>query len=171
MNWKRHRLILLVLNCLKEHGSWAGKTHLIKTLYLLKALSKQKIPFDFILYKHGPYSFDIEDELAVMKSYSAIASDTIINGYGESLIPGSNSSITEKRVKMDKKTKYEIQEICKLVGTKNVRELECLATITWIIKNDKIKDQQDVFNKLNYYKPHISDEEALTAFNKIQNFL
>lgn len=41
---------------LDEHGSWSGETHLQKAAYLLHELLDVQFGFDFILYKHGPFS-------------------------------------------------------------------------------------------------------------------
>ena len=51
---------------LGSRGSWVGETHLQKAAYLLSQLRGVDFDFDFILYKHGPFSFELRDELALM---------------------------------------------------------------------------------------------------------
>ena len=63
MDFKKHAIILAVIDALHRHGSWTGKTHVQKALSLLRDAGSTEVPFQFVLYKHGPYSFDIEDEL------------------------------------------------------------------------------------------------------------
>lgn len=52
---------------LYEHGSWSGETHIQKTTYLASVLLAIPFDFDFILYKHGPFSFELRDELDDMR--------------------------------------------------------------------------------------------------------
>jgi hypothetical protein len=44
---------------LYEQGSWTGETHIQKAAYLLHELLAVPFDFAFILYKHGPFSFDL----------------------------------------------------------------------------------------------------------------
>jgi hypothetical protein len=53
---------------LADTGSWTGETHLQKAAYLLSELRGVDFDFDFILYKHGPFSFELRDELAGMQA-------------------------------------------------------------------------------------------------------
>ena len=84
MEIKKHAIILGVIESLNEHESWTGKTHVQKALWLLSAVGDIEVPFRFVLYKHGPYSFDVEEESEQMKGYAAVTVDTI-PGMGVSL--------------------------------------------------------------------------------------
>jgi hypothetical protein len=53
---------------LDERGSWSGETHLQKAAYLLHELTDVPFEFEFILYKHGPFSFELRDELSAMRA-------------------------------------------------------------------------------------------------------
>ena len=44
---------------LYEQGSWTGETHIQKAAYLLHELRDVPFDFAFILYKHGPFSFEL----------------------------------------------------------------------------------------------------------------
>lgn len=61
-------MILLggIASLLKKHGSWTGETHLQKTAYVTKAVLGIPLSASFILYKHGPYSFDLNKSIAHM---------------------------------------------------------------------------------------------------------
>ncbi len=52
---------------MKNGGSWCGETHVQKCVYFLQQLLKVPMEFNCIMYKHGPYSFDLNDELAFFK--------------------------------------------------------------------------------------------------------
>ena len=92
MEFRKHAFILEVINGLKAGGSWAGKTHVQKTLFLVNEATPVQVPFEFVLYKHGPYSFDIENELEQMKSYYAIAMMPV-SSYGVVLKPSENADV------------------------------------------------------------------------------
>src|SRR6266404_6452987 len=81
MDFHKHALILGMIETLRGQGSRTGKTHLIKGL-MLAAATGVEIPFEFFLYKHGPYSTDIEENLEQMQSYGAISVEPAFDGYG-----------------------------------------------------------------------------------------
>ncbi len=72
MDFYKHRIILAMIEGLRRAGSRTGKTHIIKGLMLASAAKRSLIPFRFFLYKHGPYSTEIEENLEEMQSYGAL---------------------------------------------------------------------------------------------------
>jgi uncharacterized protein YwgA len=172
MDWRKDEIIISVIRNLKENGSLCCKTHIIKTLYLLKATKRIDMPFDFILYKHGPYSFDVEDSLALMKSYGAIEEDDTKSGiYGESLKLGDNADFPKKFVQLKNSELDAISEICKITGNKGVKELERLATSAWIVDDEKISNPEKIASRVHELKPHINKKQAKDAFLEIKPFL
>jgi hypothetical protein len=63
------RSVLLELAIqLKRNGSWTGETHVQKAAFLLRELLDIPVGFDFVLYKHGPFSFDLREMLNEMEA-------------------------------------------------------------------------------------------------------
>ncbi|MCL6557372.1 MAG: hypothetical protein K6U74_00970, partial [Firmicutes bacterium] len=60
---KRKALLLSLVKAMESQGSWCGETHIQKCSYFLQAMLGVPLGFEFILYKHGPFSFDLRDEL------------------------------------------------------------------------------------------------------------
>ena len=170
MDFKKHALILEVVETLHKQNSWTGKTHVQKTLFLMEAIASVSLPFDFILYKHGPYSFDIESEMEEMKGYFALTS-VPVPGYGVTLNPGEKADFIRQKASLTPKEKKGIERVCKFVGTKDVRELERLATIAWIHSREGIHSTEAVTTRLHELKPHISLQEAEQAQRDILPFL
>ncbi len=56
---QRAAVLLTLLDALKQRGSWCGETHLQKSVYILQELFGVQLGFTFVLYRHGPYSFDL----------------------------------------------------------------------------------------------------------------
>ena len=137
MDIEKHAIILEVIEQLANHGSWTGKTHVIKTLYLLKSTGKIEVPLEFLLYKHGPYSFEVESEIEEMLSYSAINYSNRMQGYGRSFNAGENTEFVKKNGQLKAEVKDIIEKVCKFVNNRDVRELEELATVAWIQKEEK----------------------------------
>ena len=54
---------------IRQAGSWAGETHIQKGVFFLQKMLGVPTPFEFVLYKHGPYSFDLHDQLADMRAH------------------------------------------------------------------------------------------------------
>ena len=52
---------------LRQADSWCGETHVQKSAYLLELLHVP-LGYPFTLYKYGPFSFDLRDELGVMQA-------------------------------------------------------------------------------------------------------
>lgn len=60
---QRDAVILSLIENLRAKGSWCGETHIQKATYFVQELLRVPLEFEFVLYKHGPYSFDLSDEL------------------------------------------------------------------------------------------------------------
>ena len=162
MEFKKHAYILEVINGLKENSSWTGKTHVQKTMFLVNEATAVPVPFEFVLYKHGPYSFDIENELEQMKSYDAIAVQPI-SSYGVELKPSRNAEMVTLFSPLPTQEKDSIDQICRFVGAKGVIELERLATAVWIRNREHITDPREVAQRIHDLKPHISIPDAEEA--------
>ncbi len=170
MEFRKHALILEVIKGLRDNGSWTGKTHVQKTMFLVNEATSVEVPFEFVLYKHGPYSFDIETELEQMKSYNALAVQPISN-YGVELKPSENAELIKSLSPISQPEKESIGEICHFVGAKGVVDLERLATTVWIRNREHITDHNQVAQRVNALKPHISIQEAEAADRTITTSL
>lgn len=170
MDIHRHALILAVVEKLREVGSWTGKTHVQKVLALVQDARNQKLPFEFVLYKHGPYSFDVADEIQQMKSYDAVKSIAQAP-YGESLFLGSNAQFVKAGSNLTTAESDAIDRVCGFVGQKGVADLERLATAAWIRSRENITESKDVARRLNQLKPHVSVESAESADQELAELL
>ena len=165
MDFNKHAYILAVIEGLRKQRSWTGKTHVQKTLFLLESAFGLPLPFQFILYKHGPYSFDVEEELERMKSYEAIR-QTAVPAYGVVLQPGELAGFLKKVAPLKVEEEDAISRVCEFVGTKDVKDLERLATAAWIRKREGVMENHKIAERLHELKPHIPIHEALRASNE-----
>lgn len=171
MDFKKHAFILGVVKALHEQSSWTGKTHIQKSLSLLHDSGKVSVPFQFVLYKHGPYSFDIEAELEEMQSYDAVEIKPNMEGYGVVVREGENAKFVKKVESLTEEEVQAIENVCKFVGSRNVTELERLATASWIRAQEHITDTSDVARRLHELKPHILIPDAKNADMEVADWL
>jgi uncharacterized protein YwgA len=160
---QRNAVILSLVEALLQRDSWCGETHIQKTTYFLQELLNVPLGFEYILYKHGPFSFDLSDELMAMRA------DEIIQlksrpPYGPSIIPGSNSDrLKQLFPKTIQKYKEEVEFVAVEIGTYGVSELERLATALYVTLNDTTPGHEEIeerASRINKIKPHISVEDA-----------
>jgi hypothetical protein len=167
MEFKRHALILSVIKKLRARGSWTGKTHLQKALALLADTTDITVPFTFVLYKHGPYSFDVEAELEQMRSYAAVDIQPNSDGYGVTIHPGEMASFVREQAAIEFAEDLALEWVCDLVGTRTVSDLERIATAAWIRRREGIADTRKVAERLHQLKPHVSVADAEAACSEL----
>ena len=80
--------MLRLSEAMRQRGSWTGETHIQKAMYFLQHLLQLPTGFDFILYKHGPFSFDLRATLTFMEAEDLAQWQPQRFPYGPSLLPG-----------------------------------------------------------------------------------
>ena len=164
-------LLVSLIKALRERGSWCGETHIQKAAFLLKHLTDVPIGYDFILYKHGPYSFDLHDELSVMRAYGML--DLEANyPYGPRIM-GTELGDTFINCFPKKPAQYkkQIEFIADKLGDKGVVALERLATAYFVRYEYPQLGEKDRAKLVVDLKPHISLEAAMQAFLDVDEFI
>ena len=160
---KRSAIVLSLIEQLREKGSWCGETHIQKTTYFLQEMLEVDLGFEFILYKHGPYSFDLTDELTAMRADMLIQLKSQ-QPYGPSIIPGPTSEQLNRLFpKTVEKYKNEVGFIASELAQYGVAYLERIATAFFIANENDMDTLEQKAAKINNVKPHISKEDALEA--------
>ena len=159
--------ILLTLNEeLRKAGSWAGETHMQKAAFFLQELMNVPLDFDFILYKHGPFSFDLRDELTFMRAQAFLRLEPQYP-YGPTLIGGEKSELLKQAFRqIIEKHLAKIRFVSQKLGTKTVAELERTATALYIRLREP--DEADPVGRLRTLKPHIALPEAQAAVLEVE---
>ena len=161
-------LLVRLADQLANHDSWTGETHVQKAAYLAAELGEIDFDFDFILYKHGPFSFELRDELAEMRADGLIESVAISPSYGPRL------RVTEEGERLQQSFNRTIERYggaidwtASRLGSRDVKQLERLATALWVTEEDPEAPPQKRAAALCSVKPHISQEKALKAVEEI----
>ncbi|MFO8058378.1 MAG: hypothetical protein R6V10_13895 [bacterium] len=169
---KKIALLTTLMQKLREQGSWCGETHVQKAGYILQELLGVPTDLEYILYKHGPFSFDLRDELTAMRADELVRIEPV-SSYGVRLRPTELSESLQTRFpKTMAEYEDKIDFVAENVGDKGVKELERLATALYIsLKNGSALKAENRAHKLNELKPHISIEAAQQAFDEADSLM
>jgi hypothetical protein len=164
----QNRAILITLiQSLRSRGSWCGETHIQKAAFFLKKLTGVPIDFDFILYKHGPFSFEMRDEINVMHAFDLIDLESQYP-YGPRLVDTERGkALCGRFPKTTGKYKKQIDFIADKLGDKGVVDLERLATAYFVTLENPEKNQPERSNAIVILKPHIKPESARQAVEDV----
>jgi len=157
---------------LDENGSWSGETHIQKAAYLLHELTNVPFDFDFILYKHGPFSFQLRDELASMRADKLVERQPQPAPYGPRIVVTERGRELEERLaRTMERYGPRLDWVAERVGPKNVLHLERLATALWITRHHAETDDESRATELTQIKPHVHRDAAIAAVREIDELL
>ncbi len=165
-------LLLRLIERLREQGSWCGETHVQKATYFLQDLMRVPTPFQFILYKHGPFSFELRDEL------TALRADGLIDlepqwPYGPQIVPTDRSAYIQE-ISSRTLAKYDnhIAFVADKLGDKGVVDLERLATALYVTRRVSAgRPAEERVEELRRLKPHISLDSARSAIAEVDKLV
>ena len=169
---QRAAVILSLVEELEESGSWCGETHIQKATYFLQSLTGVPLEYKFILYKHGPYSFGLREEMMSMLADDLFRVKLQRVPYGPSILPDKGADQLKKRFKKTiAQYRQQIEVVAKKLGSKKVAELERLATALYVTQEDhKDSDVDTRARRINELKPHVTVQQATEAVRKVDEF-
>lgn len=158
---------------LRERGSWCGETHLQKATYFLQELLNVPVEFEFILYKHGPFSFDLRDELTAMYADELLKLKPHAPPYGPTIVTTAGGTVIQERFpKTLGQHQSSIDFVADKLGEKGVSALEGLATALYVSKTGRSDAPvAERVKKLNAVKPHISAEQARAFVEEVDRIV
>jgi hypothetical protein len=158
---------------LHDRGSWGGETHLQKAAYLLHELGGAPFDFDFILYKHGPFSFELRDELGTMRADRLVEREVQVQPYGARFVVTDRGEELEKRfARTMERYGPALDWVADRLGDRGVMELERLATALWLTRElRETSSVEERAGRLHQVKPHVSISDAAGAVREIDEML
>jgi hypothetical protein len=152
---------------LRKYGSWGGETHVQKATYLLQELLGLPTGFNFVLYKHGPFSFDLRELLEQMEAGRLIELEEQPYPYGPKIAEGSAAPRFRASTKTPPLFQQGIAFVSRELGSAGVAELERIATALFVSQDREVApDERD--RKLVQLKPHVQLQEAKEAFARLE---
>jgi hypothetical protein len=176
-NIEQSGLILALANALREHGSWAGETHIQKAGYLLQHLVNVPLGVNFILYKHGPFSFlykhgpfsfNLRAQLAEMESEQFVTWEPRPFPYGPTMMPGRSGELLLAVASSPKQYHAQIDFVAEKLANKRVTDLERLAAALYVTQEPGVAREQRPA-RINALKPHVTIQDAVAAVEEIDH--
>jgi uncharacterized protein YwgA len=166
---QRAAILVLLAEKLKARGSWCGETHIQKATYILQDLLGVPLDLEYCLYKHGPYSFDLSDELVFLRADGIFDQEKQPYPFGPKLKPGEAAiKIRELYPKTLAKYDKHVTFVADNLGTSNVKELERLATAHFVTQEGKCGSGVKArAARLHEIKPHVPLDEACQAVEQL----
>ncbi len=171
---QRAAVLVSLIEAMREEDSWCGETNIQKACFFLQEVTRVPLGFDFILYKYGPYSFDLTDELTSLQADSILALRIRDPKYGPCYLPGELSELVKGRFRNTiRRYEEHTRFVATRLGTKGVQELECLATALYVTRDlGETKAQiAERASEVTDLKPHIRMDQAQKALREIDVML
>jgi uncharacterized protein YwgA len=169
---QREVIILELAEKLREKESWCGETHLQKAVYFLQVLLSVPLEFEFVFYKHGPFSFELQDELTSLRAYDLLRLEPQPNGYGPKLSVSESGQALKKRYpKTISEHRKAIEWVADYLSKKGVVDLERLGTALYVSREENMagKSEDEIVERIVELKPHITKDQAREALQKVSN--
>lgn len=164
----------LLIDKLRENNSWCGETHVQKSIYFLQELFRVPLDYNFVLYKFGPFSFDLRDDLSECVASNLIEVIPHDLPYGPHLYPTSYmKNLMSKFPKTLSKYSPYVKFVADWLASKNVSELERLSTALYVLRrNPELRNNRKMWaEKVHELKPHQSRDRISKSIEELESFL
>ena len=169
---KRAALLTRLMEWMREHGSWCGETHLQKAAFLAQELMGVPLELEFVLYRHGPYSFDLRDELTGLRGDGLVRLEPR-GAWGPSFVATEHSAYIQGLYPRTLQ-RYEdsLTFVAAALGNKGVAALERLTTAYYARQREATgATVEQKVAWLTERKPHIPEELATSAFDEVERMV
>ena len=165
---QRAAVLTRLIRRLRDRGSWCGETHIQKATFFLQELTDGHLGFAFTMYRYGPYSFDLRDDLTGLRA------DNIVRlaaqwPYGPRMEPTERSDYIQGLYPRTLATYANgIDMVAKWLGSKGVTELERWSTALYVIRRTAASvPRETIIGEIVQLKPHVSRAEAGEAVEEV----
>lgn len=143
--------IAAAVAALNRCGSWTGRIHIHKHLYLTKALGLASPPFEFVLYQYGPYSYDLDSDIAQMELYGQLIKSYPSPGYGPRYTVSELGA--EESEQLPAEATAALHRIAESIGDSDSQALELQATCLWVQQQEKVSEDTAIVQRVRQLKP------------------
>ncbi len=165
---QRAAVILALVEELRARESWCAETNVQKACYFLQEMTGVPLGLEFVLYKYGPYSFELTDELTAMRADSLLSLRVRDPRYGPCYVPGELAdSLLKRYPKTVGKYANEVEFVAQRLGSKVVADLERVATALYVRKEMGSAAAKVRATKITELKPHVSLADAQAAVKEV----
>lgn len=165
---ERAALVAELLDRMHKRGSWSGATHLQKSLFYLQTALKVPLNYNFTLYKHGPYSFDLRDDLTEMQVMGVLELKANPMPYGPSFVATELSQRLRSKVGSVMGYREKIKFAADNLGPLGVTALERLSTAQFVYLENPTGSRVELAKRIHELKPHIPIDQAAGAVDQLK---
>ncbi len=161
-------LICHLTATLHKHGNWVGHMHIQKGSMFLQRLFGVRIDYQFVLYKNSPFSFDLEEDLALMR-YRYMIDLEPHPKYPPWYLLGSAG---EYAIKQPNPYQREVDFVCeKISAMTKLIDLERVSMVYFLSSENPGLVGREVVEMIRERRPHISAAGAFTALDEVQRIV
>jgi hypothetical protein len=165
---QRAALLAELVEQMRAQNSWCGETHLQKATFFLQELLDVDLGYDFIVYKHGPFSFDLRDELGELVSDRLIRYEPQLPPYGPRIATTDEAErVQEIYPRTLARHAEQIRFVAEKLDARGVVDLERLATALYVTLEAPQAGRDERARSLRLLKPHIAEPAALRAVEEV----
>jgi len=139
-------------------------------MYIAQDLAKGNFGYKYIMYKHGPYSFDLKNELSGMKASNMIEYTFPREEYGPGIEVTKFGDRVFKTHQEDIEKYHRINEfVSSWLAASDVTQLEKLATAYFVTQRNPREPLMERAKRISGLKPHVdlvAAEEALKTIDE-----
>ena len=165
---KRAALLTRLIGRLRDSNNWCRETDIQKVVYFAQSLKQFPTEYEFILYKHGPFSFDLRDELTALRADGLLRLEPQ-RLCGVRIIPTKQSEYIQKLYpKTLRNYEDKIEFVIGELGGKRSVELERLGTALYVKMNPGSRvSVVERSERVRELVPHVLPEDAHTAVQEV----
>ena len=166
---ERAVLITELLDRMRDNGSWATAVHLQKGLYFLQEMRGVQLGYEFVVYRHGPFSFELKDELERLRGEGILK---WIFRSSPQYSPSLASTPFSKELRGELPNfmaKYDdsLTFVAENIGPMKSKQLERVSTAFYFLTKG-VEGDDEVTRMVCDAKPHIPHDEELEAVRYIR---
>jgi uncharacterized protein YwgA len=163
--FERLAVIASLIVDMNESGSWTGETHVQKAMYIAERMGNVDLGHSFILYKHGPFSFDLSNDISLMYVYDLVEVEPV-RQYGPKMHPGAQARQALRKYSGTVDAyRPAIRLIAQEIGERDVHEMEAIGTAAYVTVEHRAHASSVATRakEVVELKPHVSTEVAERA--------
>lgn len=156
--------LLHLVDRLRRVDSWTGRTHIQKCVFLLRELYSFDLGYEYVLYKHGPYSFELDAEIEGLRIVDALDYEIVMSEYGPRYMLGPVAATLKEDLPPELET--AIGTVAAAFGKSHVKDLECISTLVYCRRTQpQGTPPSEIKSCVKGLKPHLSEEDIDTGWS------
>lgn len=161
---QRDAVLITLLERIKQENRVCSESYIQKMCYLFEGFFSEPLGFSFQMYKHAPFSWDLQDELTALRADDILeikVNRTI--GATEYVLAENSGLLKQLHIYTIAKNAPCIEFIIREFAQYKIPALEKLATALYVMKENPENNLRENARKIRDYTPHVTREEALDA--------